>query len=124
MKIAILSVNLFDDSIGGVENHILYISRELIKRGHKIVCFKPVWEDKYKEAERKWDEQLTIVYINLGKRPYDLRRWSGQGKSGKNRQSYCILESAIGLATRFFLRMVGDKETVQPVPCGFDQPQW
>ncbi len=82
MKIAILSVNLFDDSIGGVENHILYISRELIKRGHEIVCFKPVWEDKYEEAERKWDDQITIVYINLGKRPYDLRRWSGQGKSG------------------------------------------
>lgn len=82
MKIAILSVNLFDDSIGGVENHILFISRELIKRGQEIVCFKPVWEDKYKEAERKWDDQITIVYINLGKRPYDLRRWSGQGKSG------------------------------------------
>jgi len=82
MKIAILSVNLFDDSIGGVENHILFISRELVKRGQEIVLFKPVWEDKYKEAERKWDEKLTIVYINLGKRPYDLRRWSGQGKSG------------------------------------------
>lgn len=82
MKIAILSVNLFDDSIGGVENHILFISRELVKRGHEILCFKPVWEDKYKEAERKWDDGLTIVYINLGKRPYDFRRWSGQGKSG------------------------------------------
>ena len=82
MKIAILSVNLFDDSIGGVENHILFISRKLIKRGQEIVFFKPVWEDKYKEAERKWDDELTIVYINLGKRPYDLRRWSGQGKSG------------------------------------------
>jgi len=82
MKIAILSVNLFDDSIGGVENHILFISRELVKRGHEIVFFKPVWEDKYKEAERKWDDNLTIVYINVGKRPYDLRRWSGQGKSG------------------------------------------
>ncbi len=82
MKIAILSVNLFDDSIGGVENHILFISRELIKRGQEIVCFKPVWEDKYKEAERKWGDQLTIVYINLGKRPYDFRRWSGQGESG------------------------------------------
>lgn len=82
MKIAILSVNLFDDSIGGVENHILFISKEMVKRGHEIVLFKPVWEDKYKENERNWDEKLKIIYINVGKRPYDLRRWSGQGKSG------------------------------------------
>jgi glycosyltransferase involved in cell wall biosynthesis len=82
MKIAILSANLFDDSIGGVENHILFISRELVKRGQEIVFFKPVWEDKFKQTERKWDDNLTIYYINVGKRPYDLRRWSGQGKSG------------------------------------------
>jgi glycosyltransferase involved in cell wall biosynthesis len=82
MKIAILSVNLFDDSVGGVENHILYISRELVKRGHEILIFKPVWQDRYKQAERMWDGGLTIRYIDVGKRPYDFRRWSGKGTSG------------------------------------------
>ena len=82
MKIAILSVNLFDDANGGVENHILFLSKEFIQLGHEILLFKPVWEDQYKEAERKWDEKLTIAYVNLGKRPYDFRRWTSLGKSG------------------------------------------
>lgn len=81
MKIAILSVNLFDNSMGGVENHIRFISKELTRRGHEIMLFKPVWEDKVDLRERQI-ENLTIFYIKLGKPPFNLQRWSGQGICG------------------------------------------
>ena len=76
MKIAILSANLFDDSFAGVENHVLYLSRELMQRGHDIQIFKPVWREAY-SRDRDTIEGLNITYIDLGEKPYNLKRWSG-----------------------------------------------
>ena len=41
MKIAVISAFLFDDCIGGAENHIRFLCRELTALGHDIVIFKP-----------------------------------------------------------------------------------
>jgi len=68
MKIAMLSYLVFGDSIGGVENHIKFMSEELKKMGHVVEVFKPVWEEDYINASLFYDE-IKINYINVGKRP-------------------------------------------------------
>lgn len=41
MKIAFISKLCFIDSIGGVENHLKYLTLSHMKLGHDVVCFQP-----------------------------------------------------------------------------------
>lgn len=68
MKILMLSYLVFGDTIGGVENHILFISRELVKMGHEVEIAKPVWSEDKTDGVAAY-ENLKIHYINVGKRP-------------------------------------------------------
>ncbi|MBT5550878.1 MAG: glycosyltransferase family 4 protein [Nitrospina sp.] len=81
MKIAILSTLMFDDSIGGVENHIRFMAREMVSLGHEVMLFKPVWVEKY-NSELMEVEGIPITLINAGSRIYNFNRWSGEGFSG------------------------------------------
>ncbi|TYS17742.1 glycosyltransferase family 4 protein [Rossellomorea vietnamensis] len=76
MKIAIISTLMFDTSIGGVENHLRFMSKELKKIGHEIKIFKPVWKQEY-EVSNKVIDEIEVEYINMGKKPFDLKRFSG-----------------------------------------------
>ncbi|MFO1518593.1 MAG: glycosyltransferase family 4 protein [bacterium] len=77
MKIAIISAQIFDSSVGGVENHIRFIGKELLKKGHELRLFKPTWE-KENEGKIKEIDGLKIEFVYLGKRPYDLRNLTGK----------------------------------------------
>jgi glycosyltransferase involved in cell wall biosynthesis len=81
MKIAILSTLMFDDSIGGVENHIRFMAREMVSLGHEVMLFKPVWAEKY-NSDLTEVEGIPITLINAGSRIYNFNRWSGEGFSG------------------------------------------
>ena len=81
MKIAILSTLMFDDSIGGVENHIRFMAREMILHGHEVMLFKPVWSEKYNSEFREING-IPITLINAGNRIYNLNQWSGEGIFG------------------------------------------
>jgi glycosyltransferase involved in cell wall biosynthesis len=81
MRIAIISAFLFDNSIGGIENHIRFMVKELLKRGHEIPIFKPVWQHNFSKERCKIDG-AEVVFVNLGKYPYDMTRWSGKGILG------------------------------------------
>ena len=103
MKIAILSTLVFDDSVGGVENHIRFMTRDLISRGHEIMIFKPVWADKFDEKVRAVDN-IPVTLINIGERIYNLKRLSGEG--------------VVGLLSGFLEKaqdMVGKKKVVQKI---------
>lgn len=65
MKIAVLSTFMFGSSIGGVENHIRFICKELIESGHELRLFKPVWQHEAKANFGNCDG-LTITYIDCG----------------------------------------------------------
>jgi glycosyltransferase involved in cell wall biosynthesis len=81
MKIAILSTLMFDDSVGGVENHIRFMAKEMVLRGHEVMVFKPVWSDKHIQESREING-ISITWVNAGNRIYNLHRWSGEGKIG------------------------------------------
>ena len=55
MKIGFLSIFSYGSSIGGVENHIYYMSRELQKLGHDIIIFQPVEEERLIKKRSKLD---------------------------------------------------------------------
>lgn len=78
MKIALISAFLFDNSVGGLENHILFMSREFLALGHELKIFKPVWDDEFEVQEARL-EGIDIHYVNLGKRPYNSLSKSGRG---------------------------------------------
>lgn len=101
MKIAILSTLMFDNSIGGVENHIRFMCREMILQGHEIMLFKPVWSDKYNTEPRRING-IPITLINAGNRICNLNQWSGEG--------------IVGLLAAFFEKSqytLGNKKVVQ-----------
>ena len=101
MKIAILSTLMFDNSIGGVENHIRFMCKEMILQGHEIMLFKPVWSDKYNTEPRRI-HRIPITLINAGNRIYNLNQWSGEG--------------IVGLLAAFFEKSqytLGNKKVVQ-----------
>lgn len=68
MKILMLSYLIFGDTIGGVENHILFVSQELIKMGHTVEIIKPVWEDET-SGDSITHKGIIIHHVNVGKRP-------------------------------------------------------
>jgi glycosyltransferase involved in cell wall biosynthesis len=79
MRIAVISSFLFDTSVGGVENHIRFLARELAARGHEIAVFKPEWN-----AESGWTdlEGIRVRRIGLGRPWCDPTKASGQGVVG------------------------------------------
>lgn len=77
MKLALLSAFLFDDSIGGAENHIRFMAREFVSLGHEVLIFKPVFEDGT-TPERCIIEGLPVVKVPLGRERIRLRRMSGR----------------------------------------------
>ncbi|SHP75710.1 glycosyltransferase [Mycobacteroides abscessus subsp. abscessus] len=82
MKIAVISAFMFDNSIGGVENHIRFICKEFLKKGYEITLFKPVWEDNLREDKVTEIDGMTLKHINIGKKPFDLSRFYGKGTFG------------------------------------------
>lgn len=62
MKIGFLSVFNFGTSIGGVENHIFFVSRELVKLGHSVTIFQPIDSEDFSVGERVFGN-VKVVYI-------------------------------------------------------------
>ena len=81
MKVALVSAFLFDDSIGGVENHIRFMTKEFGALGHEILIFKPVWSHEETRASATIDG-CNIRFVQLGKKPYEIRRLSSSGSLG------------------------------------------
>jgi glycosyltransferase involved in cell wall biosynthesis len=76
VRLALISAFVFDNSIGGLENHIRFMVQELSRRGHELVIFKPVWQDEYDREEATVDG-CNIRFVNLGCRPYNVSGGSG-----------------------------------------------
>jgi len=81
MKIAVLSTALFDRTVGGIENHIRFVSKELLKRGHDVKVFRPQFDQNSAEGERTVDG-ITIKSIALPGRLFNLRQFAGGGAVG------------------------------------------
>lgn len=64
MKIGFLSVFNFGTNIGGLENHIYFISNELQKKGNEIIIFQPIEKDKYKVSEKMYGD-IKVVFIPI-----------------------------------------------------------
>lgn len=79
MRIAVISSFLFDTSIGGAENHIRFLAKELAARGHELVVFKPEWNTVSGPAEA---DGIRVMRIGLGRPWCDARKASGQGVLG------------------------------------------
>jgi glycosyltransferase involved in cell wall biosynthesis len=106
MKIALVSMMMFSRSIGGVENHIRFMVRELQLRGHEIALFRPVWQDEYPGAITSIDN-FTIQNINLGKRPFSLLKLHGAGFVGIfaafiDKAMYCIAHKKVANRIKAF----------------------
>nr|WP_314529095.1 glycosyltransferase family 4 protein [uncultured Pseudomonas sp.] len=84
MKIGFLSVFNYGSSIGGVENHIYFISQELSALGHKIIIFQPYESSTDVQPVVSEDKDVTIVKIPL--KPNSLakflNRYNGAGSLG------------------------------------------
>lgn len=64
MKVGLLSVFNYGSNIGGIENHIYFISNELKKLGNELIIFQPIEKEKYTEKERYIDG-IKIVFISI-----------------------------------------------------------
>jgi glycosyltransferase involved in cell wall biosynthesis len=81
LRLALVSAFVFDNSIGGLENHIRFMVKELGARGHELVIFKPVWQDEYSRNSKDVDG-CSIRFVNLGQRPYNTVKRSGRRALG------------------------------------------
>ena len=96
MRIALLSTLMFGTTIGGVESHIRFIGKELVKRGHEIRIFKPVWLHEEKNNE-SIAEGMEIHYIDCG-----------QQLLGAVRSNFSSLSYLIGFLRKTdYLRVAG-----------------
>ena len=82
MRLALISAFVFDTTVGGVENHIRFLAKELQARGHKIAIFKPIWGGDAPLIPSRTVDGLTIYYIRIGRKWVDFQRWSGSGFLG------------------------------------------
>jgi glycosyltransferase involved in cell wall biosynthesis len=84
MKIGFLSVYSFGSSIGGVENHIFFMSRELVRRGHEVIVFQPCAEHSSDAFEEAHIDGVRVVRVFIGKSLLSdfLVRRSGRGLFG------------------------------------------
>ncbi|WP_223508521.1 MULTISPECIES: glycosyltransferase family 4 protein [unclassified Pseudomonas] len=84
MKIGFLSVFNYGSSIGGVENHIYFISQELSALGHDVIIFQPYENLTTNEPSISKDDNVTIVKIPI--KPNSLanflNRYNGAGSLG------------------------------------------
>jgi glycosyltransferase involved in cell wall biosynthesis len=62
MRIGYLSVFNYGSNIGGVENHIYFMAKELTKLGHEILIFQPVEIEKY-IVESKIVDDVKVIFI-------------------------------------------------------------
>ncbi len=62
MRIGYLSVFNYGSNIGGVENHIYFMSKELIKLGHELLIIQPVEIEKYITDSKTFDN-IKVIYI-------------------------------------------------------------
>ncbi|GEA17231.1 glycosyltransferase family 4 protein [Moorella sp. E306M] len=67
MRILMLSTLCFPRTMGGVENHIYYLSKELIELGHYVEIFVPILEEAYpaKSVSQKTYFGLTVHEVTL-----------------------------------------------------------
>ncbi len=64
MKIGFLSAWNVGTSVGGIENHIYFLTRELNKQGHEIIIYQPV-ESETGDSDVKTSEGITLKYIPI-----------------------------------------------------------
>jgi glycosyltransferase involved in cell wall biosynthesis len=81
MRIALISAFLFDDNIGGVENHIRFMTQELSALGHELVIFKPVWAHEETRSSAVI-HGCQIQFVQLGKKPFEVRKLASKGQLG------------------------------------------
>lgn len=84
MKIGFLSVFNYGSSIGGVENHIYFISQELSALDHEVVIFQPYESLVNNQPTISKDNQVTIVKIPIKPNMLAnfLNRYNGAGSLG------------------------------------------
>lgn len=82
MRIALVSAFVFDDCVGGAENHIRFLSRELQRRGHEIRIFKPLVRRKAGKSLRDVDG-LAIEEVGSSVSVGDLRSFAGGSVLGR-----------------------------------------
>lgn len=97
MRIAVVSAYLFDDSIGGAENHIRFLCADLIRRGHHIVVFKPV-VGECRESGSVIDG-IEVRYVAKQVR-FDPRKLADSGVAGRiaavvRKLSFALLTSRL-----------------------------
>jgi glycosyltransferase involved in cell wall biosynthesis len=81
VRIAIISAFLHHETIGGAENHIRFLSKEFVRRGHSVRSFKPTLGGAVTAPLSSSDGvEIETVRIPF---PVDLRKYSGQGLFGR-----------------------------------------
>src|SRR5206468_2090000 len=81
MKIAVVATFLYDRSVGGVENYIRFICKELSTKGQDLRIFAPKFETP--DGVVQHDERdLPVTRVNVGKAPYNLIALSGSSMLG------------------------------------------
>lgn len=84
MKIGFVSVFNYGSSIGGVENHIYFVSQELSKRGHEVIIFQPYESICDSEVNTFLDGDVRVVKIPVKPNVLTsfLNRYNGAGMFG------------------------------------------
>jgi hypothetical protein len=83
IRIGFLSVFNYGSNIGGVENHIYFLSHELIKIGYDILVFQPVEQEKFYDEE-KFFGQVKVIYIPVKNQKFiqKLTKYNGNNFVG------------------------------------------
>ena len=81
MRMAMIASSVFGDYVGGVTNHIRFMAREMTAKGHELRMFNAVWDHEFPK-EQVDDGYVTVKYVNMGKPPYNFKKWTGKGKLG------------------------------------------
>ena len=81
MRIGFLSAFNFGSSIGGVENHIYFISGEFAKLGHEVYLFQPVLDDfpGVNVSESNIHQLVKIVRIGVPA-PFIIKSFFASGR--------------------------------------------
>lgn len=82
MRMAMIASSVFGDYVGGVTNHIRFMAREMAAKGHEIRMFNAVWDHECPEAPVVDDGYVKVEYVNMGRPPYNFKKWTGKPKIG------------------------------------------
>src|SRR6478672_10429305 len=80
MRVAVISAFAHDETIGGAENHIRFLSKELVRRGHTVRLFKPALGGSGTELTSSDGIEIVSVRVPFA---LDVRTYSGRGVIGR-----------------------------------------